>query len=138
MIFITQISKLWLSIKNIEELRSLGRIKMTTQKKVFTSFDGFIISAKPCLNLCSFRWLKLSLKCARSFSPFLCGSYTKIKKFPCFLVTINFLKILIDLVVVTSTLRLFHTLYSKGKTTLSDFVLVEMGLILEAFADIKG
>ena len=81
---------------------------------------------------------KTKSQMCKEFFTFLCGSYTKIKKFPCFLVTINFLKILIDLVVVTSTLRLFHTLYSKGKTTLNDFVLVEMGLILEAFADIKG
>ena len=115
----------------------MGRIKRTTQKIVFTSFNRFIVSSKPRLNLCSFRWLKLSLKCARSFSLFLRGSYTRNKEFPCFLVTINCLKILIDLVVVTSTSILFHILYSKGKKTLNDFVLVEMGLILETFAGIR-
>ena len=102
------------SLKIFEEFKSFGRIKVTTHKKVFGSFNsaphahiGFIVSAKPCLNLCSFRLLNLSRKRVRNFSP--SGSYAENKKFPCVLLTINFLKILIDLAFLISALRLFHT-----------------------------
>ena len=52
MVFSTYLEKTRVnSIKFIEELLSLRRIKMATQEEVFiTEHIGLIVSSKPCLN----------------------------------------------------------------------------------------
>ena len=62
---------------------------------------GLIVSLKPCLNLCSFRLINLSLKRVRTFAP----SGLKLE----------FLEILSNLAFLISTLRLFYSFMKYGR-----------------------
>ena len=72
---------------------------------------AFIVSPKPCLNLCSFRRLNCYLRWIRSLTPG--GSYIENIEF--FLHLINVLKILTGLGFLISTVRLFHSFMQYGK-----------------------
>ena len=55
-----------------------------------------------------------------------------------FSLTIDFLKMLIDLAFLTPTLSLFHSFIQYGKNVpLKDFVLVGSGLMIEADDDLS-
>ena len=98
--------------------------------------QGLIVSSKPYLNLCSFRWLNLNLKHVRRFAP--SGSWTENKELSFFSLITEFLKILSDLALLISTLRLFYSFMQHGKNVfLKDFVFDGIAFIIEADADLR-
>ena len=67
-----------------------------------------IVSLKPCLKLCSLRSLNCILRRVRSQN----------NEFSFFLLTIDTLKMLIDLAFLIPTLSLFHSFMQYGKNVL--------------------
>ena len=103
--------------------------------KVLHACIGLIVSLKPCLNWCSFRWQSLTLKCVRSFAPSV--SWTENKAF-FFSFKIEFLEMLSDLAFLISTFKLFHSFMQYGKNDfLKVFFLDGIDFIIEADADLR-
>ena len=98
---------------------------------------GFTVSLKPCLNLCSFKWVNCSLNRDNNFTPI--GSWALYKEFSSFSVIIDFLNLYIDFAFLISGLSLFHSSIQNGKNVLLKlFVLDGIHFNLPDDTDLKG
>ena len=83
----------------------------------------FTVSLKPCLKLCSFKWVNWSLNRDNNFTPI--GSWTLYKVFSRFAVIIDFLNLYIDFAYLTSGLSLFHSSIQYAKNVLLKFFVLD-------------